>query len=97
MEVFGRHHLRDIEAAPSGGSSTLLHFALSPSPSAPAVRTVRAKLVIGADGPGSAVRNLQVRGKSQQQSLSGTRLKKESPRKETRRAVYAVRCDAVCV
>ncbi|KAG2424613.1 hypothetical protein HXX76_014338 [Chlamydomonas incerta] len=59
VEIFGRHHLRDIEVGPSGGGSTLLRFALSPSPSAPAVRTVRAKLVIGADGPGSAVRNLQ--------------------------------------
>ncbi|KAG2432741.1 hypothetical protein HYH02_012875 [Chlamydomonas schloesseri] len=59
VEIFGRHHLRDIEAGAGSGSSTLLRFALSPSASAPAVRTVRAKLVIGADGPGSAVRNLQ--------------------------------------
>ncbi|KXZ54930.1 hypothetical protein GPECTOR_3g100 [Gonium pectorale] len=68
VDIFGRHHVRSVEASPSGGA--LLHFAASPSGSP--VRSVQARLVVGADGARSAVRRLQFdSGGDQQPQPSG--------------------------
>ncbi|EFJ50495.1 hypothetical protein VOLCADRAFT_103955 [Volvox carteri f. nagariensis] len=62
VQIYARHHLTQIEACSSsgggvGGSSMMLRFAASRN-GAP-VRAVRTRVLVGADGPKSAVKRLQ--------------------------------------
>ncbi|GIL91493.1 hypothetical protein Vretimale_18781 [Volvox reticuliferus] len=60
IQIFGRHYVSGVETCTRGGEGSdgmVLRFAASPG-SAP-VRTVRTKVLVGADGPNSAVKRLQ--------------------------------------
>ncbi|GIL60554.1 hypothetical protein Vafri_15101, partial [Volvox africanus] len=63
VQIFGRHYVSGVETCAGGGGGgegsggMVLRFAASPG-GAP-VRTVRTKLLVGADGPNSAVKRLQ--------------------------------------